>query len=295
MSDTIQIIDTHQHLWDLSRHRYSWTAGSEKLNRSFTPGDYSDAAAALPSKVRLIGAVHVEADVDEPDMAAETDWVLSMCADPAMPTTAAVACCRPERSPAEFAKFLDRFTGNKHLKGVRRVLHTQPDELSQQAGFRENVRSLAGRGLSFDLCVLPRQLPIGTELAAECENVSFILDHCGVPDVKGKALDPWRDHLRALAKLPNVVACKISGLVAYADAEKWTPEDLRPFVDHAVECFGHDRVIFGSDWPVCTLSAPYAGWVSAILKLTADWSADDRAKLFRANAERVYRLTEAHS
>lgn len=293
MSDVIELIDTHQHLWDLSKHRYSWTNGIPKLNRSFTPNDYLDAVRSLPTKVNVVGAVHVEADVDEPDMITETEWVLSMCDDPAMPTTAAVAACRPEHPADEFAKYIERFVSNRHLKGVRRVLHTQPDDLSRQSQFRDNLRALEKHKLTFDLCVLARQLPVGIELARACDEVRFILDHCGVPDVKGKALDPWRDHLRELSTLPNVVGCKISGLVAYADPEKWTPNDLRPFIDHAVECFGHDRILFGSDWPVCTLSAPFAGWVSAIRTLTADWSPENRNKLFRANAERVYRLNEA--
>ena len=144
--------------------------------------------------------------------------------------------------------------------------------------------------MSFDLCVLARQLSRATDLARRCPDVKFILDHCGVPDVKGRGLDPWRADLAKLAELPNVVACKISGLVAYADPANWTTSDLRPFVDHAVQSFGHDRVMFGSDWPVCTLTCTYAKWVLAALELTSDWSARDREKFFSANPRRVYRL-----
>src|SRR6266436_1788713 len=121
-------------------------------------------------------------------------------------------------------------------------------------------------------------------------DVTFILDHCGVPRVKEKILDPWRSDLREIANFPNVL-CKISGLIAYADPHHWTAEDLRPYVDHAIECFGWDRVMFGSDWPVCTLSASYRQWVDALVSLTRSAGEANQKKLFHDNAIRVYRLT----
>jgi len=111
-----------------------------------------------------------------------------------------------------------------------------------------------------------------------------------VPEVKEKKLDPWRSHITEIAKFPNV-SCKISGLVAYADPQKWTAEDLRPFVEHAIASFGWDRVLFGSDWPVCTLSASYRRWVEALQMITQSAGDDNRKKLFHDNALRVYRLS----
>lgn len=279
------IVDTHQHLWDLSKQSYSWCAGIPALNRSFVMSDYLAAAAGL----NVVASVHVEADVDEPDMARETRWLLEQVADSANPLKALVIQARPENE--DFSKYLEPFAGESSIKGIRRVLHTQPDELSQSAKFRENLRKLPAMNYTFDLCVLARQLPTAIELVKSCPTVSFILDHCGVPDVKGQALDPWRSHIAELAKLPNVVACKISGLVAYADAKNWTLNDLRPFVDHVVSNFGHDRIMFGSDWPVCTLSATFAQWVNAARELTANWPAGEREKFFSGNASRVYRLS----
>jgi predicted TIM-barrel fold metal-dependent hydrolase len=119
--------------------------------------------------------------------------------------------------------------------------------------------------------------------------VNFILDHCGVPQVKEKILDPWREHIREISQLPGV-ACKVSGLVAYADPGRWTLEDLRPYVEHVIECFGWDRVIFGSDWPVCTLSSTYARWVDALSALTRSAGEANQKKLFHDNAICVYRL-----
>ena len=278
----MKIIDTHQHLWDLDLFSYSWCRDVSRLNRSFRMQDYLEATRGL----ELAKSVHLEADVDEPYMLGETKYILSL-ADQDNPLTGVVACCRPEK--ATFKAYLDEIVGHPRLKGLRRILHTQPDELSETPLFAQNVRLLENYGLSFDICVLARQLPLAIRLVKECPGVSFILDHCGVPQVKEKHLDPWRAYIREVAKFSNV-ACKVSGVVAYADHERWTPEDLRPFVEHAIECFGWDRVMFGSDWPVCTQAASFKQWVEALMFITRDASEADRAKLFHDNAERVYRL-----
>ncbi|MCX5662940.1 MAG: amidohydrolase [Planctomycetota bacterium] len=283
----MDIIDTHQHLWDPAKLSYSWCAGIPVLNRAFLPDDYQAAVSDLPDGVRIVQSVHVEADVDEPFMADETRWILSVAEDPKRLTKAVVAPCRPELD--NFDAYLDAIA-HPRLKGVRRVLHTMPDDHSRGELFVRNVGSLHRRGLTFDLCVKATQLPAAIDLVRRCPDTRFILDHCGVPDVKAKALDPWRDRIREIAKLPNVVACKISGLVAYADPQHWTANDLRPFIDHAIASFGYDRVMFGSDWPVCTLSAPLRGWLAALLDLTASASPDERDRLFRRNAIKVYRL-----
>jgi predicted TIM-barrel fold metal-dependent hydrolase len=120
-------------------------------------------------------------------------------------------------------------------------------------------------------------------------DVQFILDHCGVPDVKNRALDPWREHMREIASYPNV-AGKVSGVVAYADRERWTAADLAPFVEHTIDSFGWDRVMFGSDWPVCTLAASLRQWVEALQQILAGAGVEQRRKLFHDNAVRVYRL-----
>jgi len=278
----MKIIDTHQHLWDLDLFSYSWSRDIPRLNRSFRMQDYLEAARGLD----LAKSVHLEADVDEPHMLGETRYILSL-ADQDNPLEGVVACCRPEKE--DFKTYLDQIAGHPKLKGVRRILHTHPDELSQTPLFAENIRLLERYGLSFDICALGRQLPLAIKLVRECPRVSFILDHCGVPQVKEMQLDPWRGHIREISKLPNVVS-KVSGVVAYADHERWTPEDLRPFVEHVIECFGWDRVMFGSDWPVCTQAASLKRWVEALMSITRNASEMERTKLFHDNAERVYRL-----
>ena len=198
-----------------------------------------------------------------------------------------MACGRPEKE--DFRAYLDKIAGHPKLKGIRRVLHTQPDDVGQGRTFIQNIGSLEGYGLSFDLCVLAHQLPIAINLVAMCPGVTFILDHCGVPQVKEGILDPWRSHIAEIAQFPNVY-CKVSGLVAYADPARWNEEDLRPYVEQVISCFGWDRVFFGSDWPVCTLSASYKRWVETLQSLTRNAGDANQQTLFHDNAIRVYRL-----
>jgi predicted TIM-barrel fold metal-dependent hydrolase len=279
----MQIVDAHQHLWDLDLFRYSWLGSLPALNRSFRMSDYLAAAQGLD----VVQSVHLEADVDESYMLDETRHLLALANQPDNPLEGIVACGRPESD--DFKSYLDQIAGHPKLKGIRRVLHTQADEVGQGVTFINNVAALSGYRFSFDLCVLARQIPIAIRLVSKCPDVVFILDHCGVPEVKEKNLDPWRSYITEIAKFSNV-SCKISGLVAYADPQRWTTDDLRPFVEHAIASFGWDRVLFGSDWPVCTLSASYQQWVAALQEITRGAGEVNQRKLFRDNALRVYRL-----
>ena len=280
----MQIVDSHQHLWDLGLFRYSWLDSLPALKRSFRMPEYLQAAKGL----NVVKSVHLEADVDEPYMLDETRHLLAVADQPDNPLEGIVACGRPERE--DFKSCLDQIAGHCKLKGIRRVLHTQPDDVGEGVTFIKNVASLASYRLSFDICVLARQLPIAIKLVSKCPDVVFILDHCGVPQVKEKNLDPWRAHVTEIARYPNV-SCKISGLVAYADHRQWTAEDLRPFVEHVIASFGWNRVLFGSDWPVCTLSASYKQWVEALRAITQGAGEVNQRKLFYNNAVRVYRLS----
>jgi predicted TIM-barrel fold metal-dependent hydrolase len=289
----MEIIDTHQHLWDLDQLPYSWTSNRPALNRSFRPGDYREATRDLT----VAKSVHVEADVDEDFMLEEKLHALSLARSDDNPIAGVVAAARPEYDG--FREYIDRIAGQRLLKGVRRILHTEPDELSTTTTFVENVRSLEDYGLTFDICVLARQLPQAINLVEQCPNIEFILDHCGNPNLRSDAgegeFERWREHLREIADLPNVV-CKISGIVVNTDLTDaaspagWTAETLRPTVESVIASFGWDRVMFGSDWPVCTLAASFSQWVEALSLLTQDAGAESRRKLFYENAVQVYRL-----
>jgi predicted TIM-barrel fold metal-dependent hydrolase len=279
----MQIIDTHQHLWDLELFTYAWTKNHATLNRSFRVADYRAATAGFD----VVKTVHLECDVDEPFMLAETEHILRLAEQPDNPLSGVVACCRPER--ADFPEYLAQLAGRPRLKGLRRVLHVVTDEVSLSPVFVPNLRLLAEHNLSFDLCVLARQLPLAIRLVKECPEVQFILDHCGNPRIAETKLAGWRVHITELASYPNV-ACKVSGLITNASPQ-WTAAELRPAVEHVLEAFGWERVMFGSDWPVCTLAGSFRQWVEALLELTQAAGAENQRKLFQSNAERIYRLS----
>lgn len=273
----MRIIDTHLHLVYPDRFSYPWLNGAPVIDRPWRVEDYF--AEALPLGIEQ--ALHMEVDVAETDIEAETRFVLTL------PRIAgAIAACRPEQP--QFAAQIARLSENSRVRGVRRILHEAPDELSQSDLFVENIRHLQEYEMSFDLCVRADQLPIGRQLVERSPGVTFILDHCGVPDVTGAGLDPWREHIRAIAELPNINA-KISGVVAYSGPD-WSVGTIRPYVEHVIECFGWDRVVWGSDHPVVTLTGSLTRWVEATLAIISGVGADDRAKLLYRNAERLYRI-----
>ena len=277
------IIDTHLHVIDKKAMSYPWLEGAPPLNRDFSYATYAREARRLGIEATF----HMEVDVAESDMEQETDYVGGLARQPGSLIVGAIAACRPEGR--DFAAFLERQQGNALVKGFRRVLHVMPDELSEEPLFRENIRRLSGTRFTFDLVVLPRQLPRAMALIDLAPDVQFVLDHCGVPDIKGGALEPWRTHMKEISRRPNVVG-KISGVVAYADPESWTVETLRPWVEHTAECFGFDRLVWGSDWPVCTPAGGLSTWVGATQALFAGASNEERAKLFSGNARRIWRL-----
>ncbi|WIY53052.1 amidohydrolase [Devosia sp. YIM 151766] len=273
----IPILDTHLHLIYPDRFSYPWLGGAPAINRPWSVEAYWAEARALG----IEAALHMEVDAAEPDIEPETAFVLTL---PGI--VGAIAACRPEA--IDFPAQIERLAANPGVRGVRRILHEAPDELSQSALFAQNIRRLADHDLSFDLCVRHDQLPIGQALAEQAPDVRFILDHCGVPDVIGAGLDPWRENIRAIARLPNVNA-KISGIVAYSGSD-WTTDTIRPYIEHVIDCFGWDRVVWGSDHPVVTLTGSLTRWVEATREVIKHAPAEQQNKLLHANARRIYRL-----
>lgn len=275
----MRIIDTHLHLVYPDRFSYPWLADAPAINKPWHAEDYVAEARGLG----IEGALHMEVDVAEGDMLAETEFMLGV--DPVV--IGAIAACRPEDDG--FDAFLDRLAAfGPGVKGLRRVLHVPPDELSDSRLFEANLRLLAARGLTFDLCVRTDQADIACRLADAAPQVQFVLDHCLIPDIAGGDIAIWKAAIDKVAARPNV-AVKISGVVAYAGPD-WTVETLRPWVEHAITTFGWERVVWGSDHPVCTLTANLTRWVEAAKTLVAGASADEQAALFHANAERIYRI-----
>lgn len=277
------LFDTHLHIVDRNALNYPWLEGAGSLNRDSLYDDYAREAL----RCGITGALHMEVDVVAADIEAETAYVRQQAALPGSLIRGAIAACRPEEAdfPAELEYALD----DPFVKGFRRVLHVVADDVSEDDLFRRNIARLADKRLTFDLCMLPRQLDRAVALIDLNPRVRFILDHCGVPDIRDEMWSPWAERVLDIARRPNVIA-KISGIVAYADAGKWTAETLRPYVEHVIGAFGWDRVIWGSDWPVCTLGGGLSTWIAATHALTAGCSADERDRLYQANARRIWRL-----
>jgi predicted TIM-barrel fold metal-dependent hydrolase len=280
-----RIVDTHQHLWDLGRFRLPWITRESPLNRNFLMRDYLEATRGL----NVVKAVYMEVDVAPDQQAAEADYILGICRRGDTPTVAAVISGRPASD--RFAAYLDRFRRQRHLKGVRQVLHTAatPAGYCRAREFVRGVRLLGARGLSFDLCMRSPELPDAAQLIEACPDTRFILDHCGNANVQARDRTQWQRDLERVARFRNVV-CKVSGIVASARPGRWTAEDLAPIVNHTLSTFGLERVMFGGDWPVCTLAATYRQWVEALRTIVRERPDADQRRLYHDNAVRFYGL-----
>jgi predicted TIM-barrel fold metal-dependent hydrolase len=288
-----QWLDTHLHLLYPERLHYDWTAELPALQHPFHLQDYMNEAQSLG-----IGpALHMEADVREADIEAETELVEELAKDPCGQIVGAISSCRPESTDSKaFASFVERTTANPLVHGFRRVLHTQLDELASSERFRANLRLLTAQGHPFDLIVLQRQLPQASELARTLPSATFVLDHCGSPPVASGEFDYWRKQICALATLPNV-HCKISGVIAYGDPSRWqggdiaaVAEDLRPYIEQVIHSFGWQRVVWGSDFPVCKLTKGLTTWKHVTDLLLRGASDHELDALAQGNARRIYRL-----
>lgn len=278
------IVDTHVHLWDPKRLRYRWLDNIEKLNRPYLPADYD----ASCGSIHVEKFVFVQCDCLPEQNLQEVAFVNDL-AEKDGRISGIVAFAPVERGASVRAE-LKQLADKPRVKGVRRLLQSEADvQFCLQPAFLEGVAQLAEFGLSFDICVKHPQLRSSVELVRRVPQVSFVLDHIAKPDIRAGLLDPWRAELRALSKLPNVY-CKISGLVTEADFESWKPADLRPYIDHVMDCFGPQRVMFGSDWPVVLLASRYDRWAEALRDALSDLTADERRQVFHDNAEDIYRL-----
>jgi len=281
----LPIVDTHQHLWDLSRFKLPWVKAGTPLARSFLPADYAQAAEGL----NIVKAVYMEVDVDPSQQNAEAEYLIELCKSKSSPTVAAVISGRPEAD--SFKDYISRYKGSPYIKGVRRVLHGEgtPPGHCLQPQFVKNIRLLGELGMSFDLCIRPAELPDMARLVDSCPDTRFILDHCGNPSLQMKDLTPWKQDLSEIARRKNLV-CKVSGFIATAKPGAWKPDDIAPIVNHVLDSFGPERVMFGGDWPVCTLGASLKEWVQGLKAVVSSRPLAEQRKLFHDNAVKFYGL-----
>jgi L-fuconolactonase len=283
---TMQIIDTHQHLWDRTRFELPWLENAtEPLSKSHTPQDYAQEAAGLG----ISATVYMEVDVRQDQRTAEASYVFGLCDDSLNPMRGAVVGGDP--AAVDFKSYLETIK-SPHLKGVRQVLHGGlPAGYCLRPEFVAGTQELGRRGLCFDLCLRPEELADGAQLAKSCPETRFVLDHCGNAPVAGTAtqLDSWRRGLEQVAACPNTVV-KISGIIAGTQSGIPFVEQLAPCINHTLDTFGPERVLFASDWPVCTLRASLKDWITTLKTLVASRPDAEQHQLFYENAARFYSL-----
>ncbi len=286
MSSTmpLSIIDTHVHFWDPDNLPYSWLANAPAIGNAHLPSDVAKQADSL----NLDGIVFVEAGCDPDHSLAEVDWVTSLAEHE--PRIQGIVASVPLELGEAVREPLAALAENPLVKGIRRMIQSEEPGFSIRPGFVEGVQLLPAYGFSFDICSIHHQLGDVLALVDQCPDVSFVVDHISKPDIAAGLMEPWAAQITHLAAYPNV-ECKISGLATEADLEAWTREDLKPYIDHVIEAFGIDRVMYGGDWPVSLLATTYTDWVEILAWATADLGAEAQDKLFRRNAQRFYRLT----
>jgi len=287
----LPIVDTHVHLWDLSKLRLPWMSlpKGKPLAHDYLLKDYDAATAGA----NVVKTVYMEVACDPKHHTVEADYVLNLCRQPGSRMAGAVI--GGSLQSARFGDYIREYAQNPYVKGVRMVLHDpdRPKGMCLEPQFVENVGLLGRLGLSFDLCMRPAEIIDGVRLIEKCPQTRFVIDHCGNWDVQStdtKLRAGWERAMREAAAHSNVV-CKISGIVATARPGHWQPADLAPTINFCLDAFGEGRVFFGGDWPVCTAVATWRQWLEALATIVADRSPDFRKRLFHENAVKFYKLT----
>lgn len=280
---TAPVVDAHHHLWDPALADYPWlTDDLAAIRRRF---DVSD---LLP----LLEAAGVEATVLVQTRSSTAESREFLATARATPRIAGVVAWTDLTSPAveDDLAALREAAGGERLVGIRHQVHDEPDpDWLLRPDVRHGLEAVDAAGLVYDLLVRSRELPAAFETARAMPGLRFVIDHLAKPSVRERAMSPWSERLGLFSALPNV-ACKLSGLVTEADWATWSTDDLRPYVDRALEIFGPGRLLFGSDWPVSLLAAPYVRVIESARDLVGGMSEAERAAVMGGTAIEVYDL-----
>jgi L-fuconolactonase len=290
----LSIVDTHQHLWNLRKFRLSWLQPGGELTRNFLLTDYEKATEGLG----ITKAIYMEVAVVPEQKLDEAKHVIKICEDKSSPTCAAViGGLILENS---FKDYILQFKDNPYIKGVRYGLNNSKQ--LEDNRLIQNLRLLGKLNMGFDLLVSPRLIGEAAKLVEQCGDTKFILDHCGNADPLAfdrnldwgrepqHNADQWKRDVDTLAEQTNVI-CKISGIIARVPKTKATAKVLSPIVTHCLDTFGPDRVVYGSDWPVCTRGAPLRVWTNLLHEIVRRRSLEEKRKLFWKNAHGFYGLS----
>jgi L-fuconolactonase len=271
-------LDAHQHFWHYSPIDHNWMSDEmSALKRDYLPEELEP----LLRFINFDGCIAVQARQN----LAETEWLLSLAdRHDFIKGVVGWVDMRSEELPAQLA----RFAKHPRLVGVRHVVHDEPDDnflLLQE--FQRGLSQLAEYGLTYDLLLFPKHLPVAVRLLEEFPDQPFVLDHIAKPLIADGILSPWREDLKQLAKFPNV-CCKLSGMVTEARWNQWKPDDFQRYIEVVFNAFGPDRVMIGSDWPVCTLAADYKSAMSIVMNYVQQFPADVQAGVLGENCARFY-------
>jgi L-fuconolactonase len=273
-------IDSHQHFWNLQRLRYPWLSPDlAPLYRNFEPPDLAPQLQACGVSATIV----VQATHDR----AETDWLLELAR--ATPFIKGVVAWLDLGAP-DLDEQLDACTAQGPLCGVRHQVHDEPDpEWLLRPEIVRGLQTLARRQIAYDLLVRPTHLPLLPRLFDLVPDGRWVIDHLAKPPIARGVLEPWARDLGRVAQHPQV-CCKLSGMITEAEHARWTIDDLRPYVERAIELFGPERLLFGSDWPVCLLAGGYERVHAALAALIGGLSPHEQAAIWGGAARRIYQL-----
>ena len=272
-------LDAHQHFWEYNAQRDSWIDDSMSVLKS----DYlPEQIEPLLKEKELEGCIAVQANQSEK----ETEFLLAL-AEAYSFIKAVVGWV--DLCSENIEKRLEYYAQNPYLKGIRHIVQAEPENFVLKPEFQRGIGFLSQFNLVYDLLVYPSQLESGIELVSQFPDQKFVLDHCAKPQIKIQEIKKWTRDVRRLAEEENVF-CKVSGLVTEADFKNWKPSDFLPYLEVVFDAFGEDRVLYGSDWPVCLLAASYEKVYQLIDDYTIEHSADARRKFFGDNAARIYNI-----
>jgi L-fuconolactonase len=276
-------IDSHQHFWKYNAREYGWIDDSMKsLRRDFMPEDLEPELE--PNGFDGCVAVQARQTLEE------TRWLLELASR--HPFIKGVVGWVDLRSP-ELRVQLESLCGNSKLTGIRHIVQSEPDDrFLMRSDFQRGIAMLEEFNLTYDILIYVRHLPVAAEFVAGFERQRFVLDHLAKPDIRGRELATWSRGIRELAKFPNVY-CKLSGLVTEADWDNWTEQDFIPYLDVAFECFGAERLMIGSDWPVCTTAGNYSRVVDVVKNYLGKFPFEASEAVLGTTAREAYRLCES--
>jgi L-fuconolactonase len=274
-------IDSHQHFWIFNQSEYDWIDDSMiNIRRDFLPGHL----ATELGKLGFDGSIAVQAR----QSLEETEWLLHLAES--NPIIKGVVGWVDLQSVDVYSQ-LEKYSRHTRFVGVRHVVQDEAyDDFILRENFNRGISYLKEFNLTYDILVFPKQLPYAVRFIEKHPDLTFVLDHIAKPFIKKGLLSPWKEDIQRISLFPNVF-CKVSGMVTEADWHNWKPDDFKPYLDVIVNSFGTDRVMIGSDWPVCLVAGEYSKVMNIVLDYISGFSEEDKSKISGINCIKAYRIT----